>query len=109
MMNLMWADIVRTSYMSFAAYGLFLLFFRWRAYTVMTQERRFLFLFMCLEQITVLISGGLKFYNNLPADVSLFLTLLLQAFLVAYLHYSVPPGHRHPLERWWSQRKQRVR
>lgn len=95
--------IVRCSYGGLALYGLVVLATRWRAYKVMTQDRRWLFLALAMEQSTVVLSAVLKSCAGAPADVSIFPTLLTQAAFACYLHYSVPRSFRR-----WPPRKGRT-
>lgn len=78
----------------FAAYGLLVLVMRWRSTRVMTEDRRFLFLFFILQLATALMSACLKVIAGTPSDVSTWLALLTQSFLAAYLHYSIPRSFR---------------
>lgn len=92
-------DWVRIGYVVFSLYSLLVLVSRWRVAKVLTQDRRFLFLFILLEVVSTTTSGLLKIAADAPSDVSVWLTLLTQSFLAAYLHHSVPRSQRSRLER----------
>jgi hypothetical protein len=78
----------------FSVYCLLVVVTRWQSTRVMTQDRRFLLLFFILENVTVIVSGVLKMQTGIPTDVGTWLSVLMQSFLAAYLHHSIPAEFR---------------
>ncbi len=101
--HLYWT-LPRLVYIAISVYALILVAHRWRATRVMTQERRFLWLFFVLELVTVILSGTLKTLGDTPGDASIWLTVLTQGFLASYLHYAIPREHKRPWHRFTRRR-----
>lgn len=97
-------QLPRLIFVGFTLYALVVLVTRWPATRVMTQDRRFLFLFFVLETVTVLVSGCLKISHETRIDIGTWLTVLTQSFLAAYLHYSIPPAYRRAHHRFTRRR-----
>lgn len=85
----------RLASLVFAAYCLFVLVTRWRFTRVLTQDKRFLFMFMALHCLNSVLSAVLKIHAHVQLDYSSWVSLLVQALLAAYLHYSIPRSFRH--------------
>jgi hypothetical protein len=90
----------RLIYLAFSAYAAWVVCTRWQASRVMTQDKRFLMLFFLLEIATTMTSGVLKISAGVHLDVATWMTVLLQSFLAAYLHYAIPRSYRFWHRRW---------
>lgn len=99
-------NLPRLLYMAFSLYALVVLITRWQVSRVMTQDRRFLFLFFLLEAAVTILSGVLKIQSGADIDVSAYMTVLTQGFLAAYLHYSIPAHFKRAHYRITRRRKQ---
>jgi hypothetical protein len=94
--------------MAISIYALGLVLFRWTATRVLSQDRRFLLLFFVMELGTNVISGLIKARNGVAVDISTWLTVPMQMFLTAYLHYSIPSEYRtfgRRIDVWKARRR----
>lgn len=90
-------ELLRGLYVLLSLYSLWVLVTRWRVVKVMTEERRWLFLFLVTTSIAAVFSGVIKIITGAPGDASVYLTVLSQALLGAYLHTFIPRERR---SRW---------
>lgn len=88
----------------FSVYCLGVVATRWRTTRILSQDKRFLLLFFILECGTVMTSSILKINMHVGVDVATWLTVQMQAFLAAYLHYSIPPEYRRFIHRFTRRR-----
>lgn len=87
-------QLPRLLFAAFSVYCLVVLVTRWRFTRVLTRDRRFLFLFIAGHCLNVILSATLKITAGIPADYATWTTVLVQSFLAAYLHYSIPRDFR---------------
>lgn len=97
MLIAVYEQLPRLGSLVFCGYALALIVTRWAGTRVMTTDKRFLLLFLVGEIATVALGAGVKIGHGVPTDISSWATVLLQSFLCAYLHYSIPAAYR----RWW--------
>lgn len=100
MIDILAAQAPRIIYVAFSVYALFVLIARWRVTRVMTQDRRFLFLFFVMELTASILSGVTKALHDAHLDVSSWVTVLAQGYLAAYLYHSIPASFRRAHHRW---------
>lgn len=100
MIDFVLMNLPRLLYIGFSLYSLVVIATRWQASRVMTMDKRFLLLFFIFNIVSTVVTGVLKIYIGVPPDFTVWLTVLTQSFMTAYLHYSIPPSFRRAHHRF---------